>query len=97
MLLRIRIDRLRRGPATQHPASWSQHVLQTPEITLAAPDHWLTRTAFYYTEARGDKTETLTGVVEHHLVREGGALRIQLKRINLLNCDAALPSIQLFL
>ena len=26
-----------------------------------------------------------------------GALRFTLKRVNLLNCDAALPSIQLFI
>jgi hypothetical protein len=30
-------------------------------------------------------------------VRQDGALRIRLKRIDLLNCDAALPSVQLFL
>jgi hypothetical protein len=26
-----------------------------------------------------------------------GALRITLKRVNLLNCDAALPAVQLFI
>jgi hypothetical protein len=38
-----------------------------------------------------------TGVARHHLVDEGGALRIREKRIDLLNCDAALPSVQLFM
>jgi hypothetical protein len=34
--------------------------------------------------------------VFHHIVQQDGAPRIRLKRVNLLNCDAALPSIQLF-
>ena len=41
--------------------------------------------------------QMFTGVALHHLVWQDGALRIRLKRVNLLNCDAALPSIQLFL
>ena len=32
LLLRLRIERLRRRPPSQHPESWSQHVLQAPEI-----------------------------------------------------------------
>jgi 3-phenylpropionate/cinnamic acid dioxygenase small subunit len=97
LLLRLRIERLRRRPPSQHPQSWSQHVLQTPEIDAETNDAWRTRTAFHYAEARGDTMQMYTGVVWHELVREAGLLRIRLKRINLLNCDAALPSIQLFL
>ncbi len=96
LLLRLRIERLRRRPPSQHPESWSQHVLQAPEIEAADGDSWQTRTAFHYAEARGDAMQMLTGVVWHHLVRQDGALRIRLKRVDLLNCDAALPSIQLF-
>ncbi len=97
LLLRLRIERLRRRPPSQHPESWSQHVLQAPEIETEDEDGWLTRTAFHYAEARGDAMQMLTGVALHQLVRQDGALRIRLKRVNLLNCDAALPSIQLFL
>jgi len=97
LLLRLRIERLRRRPPSQHPESWSQHVLQAPEIEAADGDSWQTRTAFHYAEARGDAMQLLTGVARHHLVRNDGALRIRLKRVELLNCDAALPSIQLFL
>jgi len=97
LLLRLRIERLRRRPPSQHPESWSQHVLQAPEIEVEDADGWRTRTAFHYAEARGDAMQMLTGVAWHHLVRQDGALRIRLKRIDLLNCDAALPSIQLFL
>jgi 3-phenylpropionate/cinnamic acid dioxygenase small subunit len=97
LLLRLRIERLRRRPPSQHPESWSQHVLQAPEIEASDGDSWQTRTAFHYAEARGDAMQVFTGVVRHHLVRQDGALRIRMKRMDLLNCDAALPSIQLFL
>ena len=97
LLLRLRIERLRRRPPSQHPESWSQHVLQAPDIDSRDGDCWVTRTAFHYAEARGDAMQMLTGVARHHLVRQDGALRIRLKRVDLLNCDAALPSIQLFL
>jgi 3-phenylpropionate/cinnamic acid dioxygenase small subunit len=97
LLLRLRIERLRRRPPSQQPESWSQHVLQAPEIEAQDGEAWLTRTAFHYAEARGDETQTYAGVVLHHLIEQDGMPRIRLKRINLLNCDAALPSIQLFL
>ena len=97
LLLRLRIERLRRRPPSQHPESWSQHVLQAPEIESRDGTGWLTRTAFFYAESRGDAMQVLTGVAQHQLVEQEGGLRIRLKRVNLLNCDAALPSIQLFL
>jgi 3-phenylpropionate/cinnamic acid dioxygenase small subunit len=97
LLLRLRIERLRRRPPSQRPESWSQHVLQAPEIEIADSNGWTVRTAFHYAEARGDAMLMLTGTALHHLVWQDGALRIRLKRVDLLNCDAALPSIQLFL
>jgi 3-phenylpropionate/cinnamic acid dioxygenase small subunit len=97
LLLRLRIARLKQGAPSQQPESWSQHVLQAPEVEAADSDGWRTRTPFSYAEARGDAMLMLTGTAEHHLVRADGELRIRLKRVNLLNCDAALPSVQLFL
>lgn len=97
LLLRLRIERLRRRPPSQHPESWSQHVLQAPDIDRQDGDSWFSRTAFHYAESRGDAMQMLTGETLHHLVMQDGVLRIRLKRINLVNCDAALPSIQLFL
>ena len=97
LLLRLRIERLRQHPPSQQPQSFSQHVLQAPEIAAEQDGAWRARTAFAYAESRGDAMLWLAGTAEHHLVREGAALRIRLKRVNLVNCDAALPSIQLFL
>ena len=96
LLLRLRIERLRRNPPSQLPPSFCQHVLQAPEIEAVAGG-WRTRTAFSYAEARGDDMLMLFGTTIHDLVEDAGGLRIRCKRIDLLNCDAALPSVQLFL
>ena len=58
---------------------------------------YVMRTPFLYVETQLDEQFVLAGVVFHHLVSQDGALRIRLKKIELLNCDAALPSIQLLL
>ena len=60
-------------------------------------NHFVTRTEFHYSEARGDEMLMLVGTAFHHFRVDAGALRFTLKRVNLLNCDAALPSIQLFI
>ncbi len=100
LLLKVRIERLRSPSAfSQQPPSFCQHVLQQPvvEEADAAADRYVMRTPFMYAESQLDHQVILAGVSWHHLVRAGGTLRIRLKKIELLNCDAALPSIQLFL
>jgi len=98
LLLRLRIERLRLGPFSQHPESRGHHLLQRPEIESAdrTANAYVMRTQFHYTETRGDEQLVLVGTVFHHLATEEGRLKIKLKRVNLLNCDASLPSIQLF-
>jgi 3-phenylpropionate/cinnamic acid dioxygenase small subunit len=96
LLLKLRIERLKQPTAySQKPASRCHHQLQTPEIEQARKDEFLMRTNFIYTETRGDDSQRYAAVAWHTLV--GEPLRIRLKRVDLLNCDAALPSIQLFL
>ena len=96
LLLRLRIERLRRRPPSQHPESWSQHVLQAPEIEshdgdmLGHAHGVLLCRGTWRCDADADRRGW------HHLVGQDGSLLIRLKRVNLLNCDAALPSIQLF-
>jgi 3-phenylpropionate/cinnamic acid dioxygenase small subunit len=100
LLLKIRIERLRDrgGPFSQHPPSRCHHLLQEPDIQSADPvsNLFITRTQFHYTETRGDEQQVYVGTVFHHIVEQDDTLRMRLKRVNLLNCDAALPSIQLF-
>ena len=96
LLLKLRIERLKQPTAySQKPASRCHHLLQTPEIEASKRDEFLIRTNFIYTETRGDDSQRYAAVAWHTLV--GEPLRIRLKRVDLLNCDAALPSIQLFL
>lgn len=99
LLRKLRVERLRSPRAfSQQPPSRSHHLLQTPEVERADAEanEYLTRTQFLYTEAQGDAQIHLAGTVFHTLTVVEGALRMRLKRVNLLNCDAALPSIQLF-
>lgn len=99
LLLKIRIERLRPpGPFSQQVQSRGHHLLQRPEVESVdrAANLYVVRTQFHYTEARGDVQSLYVGTVTHRLSVFDGALRIRLKRVDLLNCDAALPSIQLF-
>jgi 3-phenylpropionate/cinnamic acid dioxygenase small subunit len=100
LLRELRIQRLKSPRAfSQMPMSRSHHLLQQPSVERmdAAANQFVTRTAFHYSEARGDEMLMLVGTAFHHFRVEAGELRFTLKRINLLNCDAALPSIQLFI
>jgi 3-phenylpropionate/cinnamic acid dioxygenase small subunit len=100
LLLKLRIERLKLPSAySQKPASRCLHVMQTPEIERSddARGEVLTRTPFIYTETRGDESQRYAATAWHTLVRSGAGLRIRLKRVDILNADAALPSIQLFL
>jgi 3-phenylpropionate/cinnamic acid dioxygenase small subunit len=100
LLLKVRIERLRHPNAfSQQQPSFCQHVLQAPGVEVADPgaNHYVTRTPFMYIETRLDHQLMLAGVTWHHLALIEGAVRIRLKKIELVNCDAALPSIQLLL
>lgn len=100
MLLRVRIERLS-GARTfsQQPKSRCHHLLQQPCIELAdsAAGRWVLRTAFQYVETRLDVQTLFAGWARHELVLEGDALRIQLKRVDLVNSDAAFGNINLFM
>lgn len=100
LLLKVRIERLHTQNAfSQQQPSFCQHVLQQPSVEEAdsSANRFIVRTPFIYVESRLDAQLVLAGTAWHHLTSIAGALRIRLKKIELLNCDAALPSIQLFL
>jgi len=99
LLLRVRIERLRNPHSfSQQQPSFCQHVLQAPQLESANRDGagWVMRTPFLYLESQLDTQQVLAGISRLHLVQLDGRLRIRLKKVELLNCDAALPSIQLF-
>ena len=98
LLLQLRIERLKSPLAySQKPASCCLHVLQEPEIEKRERGQVVTRTPFIYTETRGDDSQRYAATAWHTLVMDASKLKIRLKRVDILNCDAALPSIQLFL
>ena len=100
LLLKVRIERLRHPNAfSQQQPSFCQHVLQQPALEESGPaaGDFLMRTPFMYVETQLDAQVVLAGVAYHHLTSIDGALRIRMKKIELLNCDAALPSIQLLI
>ncbi len=100
LLLKVRIERLRHPNAfSQHQPSFCQHVLQQPALEEAggATEGFLLRTPFLYIESQLDTQTLFAGVAYHRLIFIEGALRIRMKKIELLNCDAALPSIQLLI
>ena len=100
LLRELRIERLKSPRAfSQQPPSRSHHLLQVPTIEEfdEAGSRFVVRTEFHYTESQGDELQFYVGTLFHHLTMYEGALRMTLKRVNLLNCDAALPAVQLFI
>jgi len=100
LLRDLRIERLKSPRAfSQQPRNRSHHLLQLPGVEQRDPaaNRFVTRAQFQYTEAQNDEVNFFVGTAFHHLSMREGALRITLKRVNLLNCDAALPAVQLFI
>lgn len=99
LLRDLRIARLKSSRAfSQQPPSRCHHLLQTPVIDVFEPDgnRYVLRTPFHYTECQADELNIFVGTCFHHLALGDGGLRMTLKRVELINCDAALPAIQLF-
>jgi 3-phenylpropionate/cinnamic acid dioxygenase small subunit len=100
LLLRIRAERLKGNRTfSQKPKSRCHHLLQTPQIDRRADalGEYTTWTAMQYVETRGDQQNLYAAWASHELVMQDGVLRIRLKRVDLVNCDAAFGSIHLFL
>jgi 3-phenylpropionate/cinnamic acid dioxygenase small subunit len=99
LLLKIRIERLRNPKSySQAQPSRCQHILQAPRIESRDSERGIAvlRTPFMYLEYQQDQQEVYAGVAWHHLRRGAEKIVIALKKIELLNCEAALPSLQLF-
>ena len=100
LLLTIRVERLS-GERTfsQKPKSRCHHILQAPKILEINEVNKTckTRTAFAYTETRGDILERFSGWASHDLKLVDNNIKIGLKRIDLINFDAPFSNIQLFM
>ena len=100
LLLQVRVERLR-GARTysQQPASRCHHLLQLPTVESRdeAAGVYVTRCAFHYVETRRDEQTLYAGWATHTLVATSDGLRIRLKRVDLVNSDAAFGNMQLFM
>lgn len=100
LLLKVRIERLHgKRTFSQQPQSRCHHLIQQPTVESADDEkgEYVVRSAFHYVETRIDQQALYAGWSTHHLVRQDGALRIKLKKVQLVNCDAAFGNIQLFM
>jgi 3-phenylpropionate/cinnamic acid dioxygenase small subunit len=100
LLLGIRAERLNgRRTFSQKPKSRCCHVLQQPQIEERdeAANRYVTWTAMHYVETRLDEQNLYAAWATHTLAVDNGALKIKLKRVDLVNCDAAFGNIQLFM
>ena len=84
---------------SQKPKSRCHHVLQAPQIDSRneAANAYVTWTPMHYVETRTDEQTLFAAWATHTLTVEDGRLKIKLKRVDLVNCDAALGNIQLFI
>ena len=100
LLLQVRVERLKGGRTfSQQPASRCHHLLQQPTVERrddVAGQHTV-RTAFHYIETRQDTQTLYAGWSSYELIAVQGRLRIKLKRVDLVNSDAAFGNIQLFM
>ncbi|WP_428489875.1 aromatic-ring-hydroxylating dioxygenase subunit beta [Rhodopila sp.] len=99
-LLRLRVERLKGNRTySQKPKSRCHHVLQQPRVDIFDPDtdRYATWTAMHYLETRLDQQDLYAAWATHELAVIDGSLRIRMKRVDLVNCDAAFGSIQLFI
>jgi 3-phenylpropionate/cinnamic acid dioxygenase small subunit len=100
MLLAIRVERLKgRRTFSQKPKSRCHHLLQEPRVQSRdeGANRYVLWTPQHYVETRVDEQTLYASWVTHTLAVEGGALKIKLKRVDLVNCDAAFGNIQLFM
>ena len=100
LLRRVKLLRLQSPQAhSQKPAGRCHHLLQASEVRLcdATANRFELRTPFIYTELRAGRTVTLPGVAWHHLRVRDGALRIVLKRVDLLHAAEPLPAVEFYI
>jgi benzoate/toluate 1,2-dioxygenase beta subunit len=93
-LLETRVRRLASPRIySQEPRSRTSRIVANVTLEESSADHALTRSKFMMIEFRRNEQRLFGGTCFHRLVRHDGALRIRLKRIDLLNCDAPLDGL----
>ena len=100
LLLTVRVERLKGNRTfSQKPKSRCHHVLQTPQVDRRdeTANEYVTWTSMHYVETRFDDQQLYAAWATHTLKVVDGKLKIKLKRVDLVNSEAAFGSIQLFM
>ena len=93
-LLETRVRRLASPRIySQEPRSRTSRIVANVTLEESSADYALTRSKFMMIEFRRNEQRLFGGTCFHRLVRHEGALRIRLKRVDLLNCDAPLDGL----
>lgn len=100
LLLKIRVERLKGNRTfSQKPKSRCHHLLQTPQVNRRdeTNNEYVTWTPMHYVETRYDDQQLYAAWATHTLTVVNGSLKIRLKRVDLVNSEAAFGNIQLFM
>jgi 3-phenylpropionate/cinnamic acid dioxygenase small subunit len=99
LLRELRIERLKSPRAfSQQPRSRSHHLLQAPSVEQLDARPTALSHAVRSTTPRRKTTRSISSSAPCFTTCACATVRcITLKRVNLLNCDAALPAVQLFI
>ena len=90
-LLETRVRRLASPRIySQEPRSRTSRIVANVTIEESGPEFIATRSKFMMIEFRRNEQRLFGGTCFHRLVLQDGAMRIRLKRIELVNCDAPL-------
>ena len=93
-LLETRVRRLASPRIySQEPRSRTSRIVANVTLEESSADHALVRSKFMMIEFRRNEQRLFGGTCFHRLVRHESALRIRLKRVDLLNCDAPLDGL----
>jgi benzoate/toluate 1,2-dioxygenase beta subunit len=93
-LLETRVRRLASPRIySQEPRSRTSRIIANVTIEESAADFALVRSKFMLIEFRRNEQRLFGGTCFHRLVRADGDVRIRMKRIDLVNCDAPLDGL----
>jgi benzoate/toluate 1,2-dioxygenase beta subunit len=93
-LLETRVRRLASPRIySQEPRSRTSRIVANVTIEASGPEFVATRSKFMMIEFRRGEQRPFGGTSFHRLVLLDGAMRIRLKRIDLVNCDAPLDGL----
>jgi len=93
-LLETRVRRLASPRIySQEPRSRTSRIVTNVTVDESGPDGALVRSKFMMIEFRRGVQRLFGGTCFHRLVRQDGSIRIRLKRIDLVNCDAPLDGL----